>query len=217
VNEEELIRALVNDSRSAVPMLRVERQFGRLLLVGVAVVAVFTRAGMAVSGDVVLLPVLVFLTMFCAGAMGAVVSSVPGRTSWRLSATLVIAALVVWTADTTVRATSALRVAGEAWGDASWIKCMGFTTGVSLVAAVVLFRVIRRGWPVRPRLTAALTFVSGASAAALTTTLECPSNAPLHVLFGHMMPVLAVTLLGTAAAASFFGRSASLESLDLNR
>jgi len=209
VNEEDLIRVLVRDNGAAVRMLRVERQLGLFLLCAAAVVVVFTKAGMAVSGDVALLPVLVCLVILCAGAMGAILSSIPGRASWRVSATVVIAALIVWVADITLRAMSAWRVGGEVWGNASWLKCLGFTTGVSLLAVFVLFRVIRRGWPVRPRLTAALTFVSGASAAALTTTLECPSNAPLHVLFGHIIPVLVVTVLGAAVTASLFAPSAS--------
>lgn len=210
MNEEDLIRALVRDNRSPVRTLRIGRQIGLALLSAAAVVFVFTRAGTAISGGVPLLPVLACLTMVCGGAMGAVVSSIPGRTSWRVPAAVVVAALLWWAADTAVRATPVLGLSGEAWGDVPWIKCFGFTTGVSLVAALVMVRVIRRGWPVRPRLTAALTFVSAAAAAALTTTLECPSNAPLHVLVGHMIPVLAVALAGTALAAPLFGGSASI-------
>jgi hypothetical protein len=116
---------------------------------------------------------------------------------------VVVAALLWWAADTAVRATPVLGLSGEAWGDVPWIKCFGFTTGVSLVAALVMVRVIRRGWPVRPRLTAALTFVSAAAAAALTTTLECPSNA--------------AALAGMAVAAPLFGGSASIDDGDPGR
>jgi hypothetical protein len=217
VNEEELIRTLARDSVPAAPMLRIERQLALTLLCAATVVVVFTKMGTALSGNLPVLPILACLAMLVASAVGAVVSSVPGRTAWRPAVVLVVISLVVWIVDIIVRAASPEQATRNLWGDASWMKCLSFTTGVSFVAAFVLVIVIRRGWPLRPRVTAALTFVAGASAAALTTTLECPSNAPLHVLVGHIVPIAVVTSVGAALAGRIFSRSASLYAGNLSR
>ena len=205
MSDERIIRALVGDLRPVKPIPPTNRLLLVYLAASALVVFVFTKMGTAVDAPAIL-PVLLCATLLVTGAAGALGSAIPGRTSWWFAGAAVIAALVVWSADIALRLAASLPDSSRAWGDSPWVKCFGFTVGVSVLPSLVLIRLVRAAWPVQPRATAALIFVSGASTAALTTTLECPSQALLHVLLGHLLPVIVLAGIGVTAAPALLNR-----------
>lgn len=205
MTDERIIRALVRDLRPVKPMPPMTRSLLIYLAASALVIFVFTKLGTAVDAPAVL-PVLLCATLLVTGAAGALGSAIPGRTSWWFAGAVVIAALAVWSADLALRLAATLPDSARAWGDSPWVKCFGFTVAVSVLPSLVLIRLVRAGWPVQPRATTAMIFVSGASTAALTTTLECPSQAPLHVLLGHLLPVIVLAAIGVTAARALLHR-----------
>lgn len=205
MTDEHIIRALVRDLRPVKPVPPMKRSLLIYLAASTLVVFVFTKLGTAVDAPAVL-PVLLCAILLVTGAAGALGSAIPGRTSWWFAGAVAIAALAVWSAELALRLTAVLPDSSRAWGDSPWSKCFGFTVAVSVLPALLLIRLVRAAWPVQPRVTAAMIFVSGASTAALTTTLECPSQAPLHVLLGHLLPVIVLAGIGVTAARALLYR-----------
>lgn len=202
MKEDQLIQALVSDLRPARRVRGAGRQTVLLLLWSAAVVAV--AAGVAgIQSAPAFLPVIACTAVLVAAATGAVTSSFPGRESWRLAALVAAAATLAWLVEIALRTPPGT----SAWGEVPWTKCARFTVGVAIAAAAGAYPLMRRGWPVRPRVTGALVLAAAAAAGALATTLECVSEAPLHVLVGHLGPVLAMTVLGAALAPRLFRSS----------
>ena len=79
--------------------------------------------------------------------------------------------------------------------------CFDFTSAMSL-GPLVAFAIARRGTdPVHPTITgAALGAASGAWGAA-AIALHCSYTSPIHVLVGHVVPVVVLALLGAVVGA----------------
>ena len=70
------------------------------------------------------------------------------------------------------------------------------------VGPLLAFGALRRGSdPVSPRLTGAAIGTAAAAWAAIVHHLLCALTSPFHIMFGHVVPVLAVTMVGTVVTA----------------
>jgi hypothetical protein len=204
VKEDELIRAIVSDLKPVPVEFRFGRALAQFLLWSALSMLVFTRGGTAISDGPGLLPLSVLVILLGTAAAGALVSSIPGRSSWRVA--LVVAAVLVGVCagDGVIRTTSVWPASEAVWGEVPWTKCFAFTLVFAVIPTLALIRIVNRGWPVHPRATAVLTFVAGTAAGALTIALECPSHAPLHVLVGHTLPIGAAAAIGVSLALRLF-------------
>ena len=81
------------------------------------------------------------------------------------------------------------------------LKCFGLTVAAAAFPLVALMRVRRGSDPVHPAMTgAALGAACGASAGVMVE-MWCPVAAPLHVLVGHIIPIVLLTVLGAVSGA----------------
>jgi hypothetical protein len=70
------------------------------------------------------------------------------------------------------------------------------------VGPLLAFGALRRGTaPVAPRLTGAALGTAAAAWAALVLHLVCGYTAPVHILMGHVLPIVLVTLVGAMVMA----------------
>jgi hypothetical protein len=87
--------------------------------------------------------------------------------------------------------------AWEWWtDDRPGFKCLGLSTLLSsaLLGSLV---VARRGTdPVQPHVTGAAFGVASAAVAAAFTDLWCPVGAPMHVIIGHIVPMILFGVVG---------------------
>jgi len=140
----------------------------------------------------------------CASVFSVIVSltlAVPGAERTPLLRVTAVAIFGIW-AGTTV-----WEVVHEGRGlpvftDPHWPVCFGRVVLVALLPAVMLFVMVRRGTPLRPRWTAAMATAAAASAGALAVHVACPLDDPGHVFLGHLVPVMAM-----AAAAVMVRRT----------
>ena len=199
MKDEQLIRALVKDLRPARSMPGFAARFGGFLLwCAVIIVAAVVTTSDGPSAPSAM-PATLALLMLLAAASGALVSVIPGRSSWQIALGLTAACTTLWLVTAGVRAWGL--PPAVAWGVIPWTKCLVFTAGTALVAAAGLIPVLRRGWAVQPAVTLALSLAAGGAAGALATTIECASTAPLHELVGHLLPVVLLAILGAIAAS----------------
>jgi hypothetical protein len=83
------------------------------------------------------------------------------------------------------------------------LLCVVGTIGFAL-APLVLFATMRRGSdPVAPRLTGAAIAAAAGAWGALAIELHCRYTSPLHVIFGHVVPVALLALAGMAVGDRF--------------
>ncbi len=81
------------------------------------------------------------------------------------------------------------------------LKCIGLTLAAATFPLVSLLYVRRESDPVHPALTgAALGSACGASAG-IMVELWCPVATPAHVAFGHILPILLLTAIGSMLGA----------------
>jgi len=74
--------------------------------------------------------------------------------------------------------------------------CVGFALLCAL-GPLVAFAVVRRGSdPVAPRLTGAAIGAASGAWGALAIELHCGHASPAHIVLGHLLPVVALTLVG---------------------
>lgn len=91
----------------------------------------------------------------------------------------------------------------ERWPDRDGYKCLGLTLGMGVALLAVLTAARRRTDPVRPGITgAALGMAAGIAAGALVD-LWCPVAHWLHLLRGHILPLVALAALGALAGRRF--------------
>lgn len=85
------------------------------------------------------------------------------------------------------------------------LKCLGLTVAAAVFPLISL-AILRRGSdPVHPAATgAALGSACGASAGVMVE-LWCPVATPAHVALGHILPILAMALLGALIGARVIG------------
>jgi hypothetical protein len=200
MKHDPLIHALVEDLQPARRNARAERQLGLHLAWASALTLGFlaTRHELAPSPSPV--AIAASAVMFAASAVAAVTSAVPGRRSWGPALAVALGGALAWSIEL-----GAGR-AQDLWGVVPWQKCFRFTTAFGIAVSFGLALLLRRAWPVRPRVTAALVLASGGAAGALTTTLDCASAAPMHVLVGHLAPVFVLATAGAIAGGRLFGQ-----------
>ena len=211
MKDEQLIRALVKDLRPARSIPGFAARFGGFLawcavVIGIAVVA---ASGGPRTPSVV--PATLALLMLLAAASGALVSVIPGRSSWRVALGVTGACAATWLVTAGLRAWDLPPAA--AWGAVPWTKCFLFTVGISRFASAGLVPVLRHGWPVQPAMTGALSLAAVGAAGAVATTMECASTAPLHELIGHLLPIALLAFSGALAASAVMRRRAVGERL----
>jgi hypothetical protein len=78
------------------------------------------------------------------------------------------------------------------------VVCIVFTFLNALGPLVAFALIRRRSDPVAPRLTGGAIGAAAASWGALSVELHCGHASPGHVLIGHLMPVVLLTLIGVA-------------------
>jgi hypothetical protein len=78
------------------------------------------------------------------------------------------------------------------WG----LRCFVIATIVSALALVSFARALRSAVPVASRLRGAALGAAAGAWAGLAVFTFCPSGDQLHLLVGHVLPILAVTLVG---------------------
>jgi hypothetical protein len=204
VKEDQLIKRLVQDLRPVGPGPRIDRGLGLFLLWSGLSVLVFTRAGTTLSGASGLLAVFALIIPACAAAAGAMLSAIPGVSSWRYLGLVAAVALAAWAGELGHQAALVWNEPATAWGEIPWAKCFAFTLLAAIPPGWALIRTGKGGWPVHPRITSALAFTAGACSGALAITLECRSGAPLHALFGHWLPIAASAVTGAWMASRVF-------------
>ena len=83
------------------------------------------------------------------------------------------------------------------------LKCLGLTVAAAAFPLISLALARRGSDPVHPVATgAALGAASGASSGVMVE-MWCPVATPAHIAFGHILPIVLLTLLGAALGARF--------------
>lgn len=92
-------------------------------------------------------------------------------------------------------------------------NCLDYISWVGLGLGLVFIGYLRRAAPLYPLQTGGLALLSSGSLSALTVQFLCKSQAPLHLLVGHYLPLVLVSvsgfLLGTFLLRSFRNFSAT--------
>jgi len=146
------------------------------------------RTGVArLSGELAaaLLAILVWSAL-------ALRAAVPGQTprGGRIALALAVALspMLLWHA-----------ASGPASFIANGVPCAERTLALALLPAVAMLWAVRRGAPLAPRRTAALSGGAGLLTAYLLMRVLCPVDEPAHLLAWHVLPIVAG--IGLAAAA----------------
>lgn len=84
--------------------------------------------------------------------------------------------------------------ASAGWG----ISCAKEVTIDTLIPAIVLFLIIKRGASLNRAASGWLVLTSAAAYGALATQFTCSSDDPLHILVWHALPVIILGFLGVA-------------------
>jgi hypothetical protein len=74
--------------------------------------------------------------------------------------------------------------------------CIYQIIGLSVVPGLALFAMLRRAAPLQPAWSAALATLAAAALSAAGTQMICPVDDPAHQLVGHVVPVIALTVIG---------------------
>ncbi len=98
-------------------------------------------------------------------------------------------------------------VVGSAWsptprndaGLGAHLVCLGMTTALALGPLGVLLALHGATDPIGPRLTGAAIAAAAGAWGAVAIALHCPVTTLSHVIFGHILPVVLVALVGLAA------------------
>jgi hypothetical protein len=132
------------------------------------------------------------------GALTSLVLAVPGAERSRPYRPAAFALLAAWT----VVMLGSLARSGHGFvNDTHWPVCFLRVLLIGAAPAWVLFRMLRRGWPVRHRSASALAALASAAVGSAAIQFICPLDGPSHALLGHIGPAL-VTCGVAAWAAS---------------
>jgi hypothetical protein len=130
-------------------------------------------------------------------AFAALTLAIPGATRtplvYRVPAA-VFALLIVLATAATWSAGHGLR---DAW---PWMHCAACVLAVALLPAALLWVMIERSAPLRPRLAAALAFMAAGSVGTMAIAIICPLTDPGHILLGHIVPVALFAVVGVGLA-----------------
>jgi hypothetical protein len=168
----------------------------------IGAVAVFLMyGGMRPTGRPPLLMLLTTLgTSVIAGVGMYVLYSHPARSMLRrrtgtlvVAAALAVVAFVVWRYSVSLAYDSVQR-----WPTRPGLKCLGLgllTGALPLFAALIAWR---RTDPLSPAATGAAFGAGAGLGSAVLSDLWCPVSYPLHLLLGHVMPVILLAFIGGA-------------------
>jgi len=82
------------------------------------------------------------------------------------------------------------------WPTRPGLRCLGLSGTIGLLVLAACVQARRGRDPVHPRLTGAGLGVASGAVAAVLADLWCPVGHPVHVLLGHVLPMLALSALG---------------------
>lgn len=86
------------------------------------------------------------------------------------------------------------------WPDRVGVKCLGMSLAMSVSMLTALFAIRWRSDPVHPVATGIALGAAAGTAGSFLTDLWCPVGEPLHVLLGHVVPILICSLIGGVVA-----------------
>ncbi len=138
-----------------------------------------------------------------AATFAAFQSAIPGRSArWSL---LPLPPLLVWLGASGFGCLRSWIIPGIATIEPAEMKsCFGFILLLSVPLSVLTILLLRRTWPVRPALTAALAGLAVAAAAASLLNLFHPYDASAADLAVHIVAVLIVVCANRLLAGRFF-------------
>ncbi len=205
---DQLIHELAQDAKPVKRLLPHQVRFGIWLGFAVLFIVVGTQL-LGIRPDLVdQLQNRSFLIQFILAAAAALISassafalSVPGaeRRFWtRLAPMVVLTAWVGW---------MVYRMVSFVSDPAIWLSVIRhysfeeIGTGLALASApgVLLFLMVRRAAPLRPQWAGGFALIAAGSMSSLGGQLTCDSPCPIHAVVLHLMPMLAVGLLGVGA------------------
>jgi hypothetical protein len=82
------------------------------------------------------------------------------------------------------------------------VRCFAVTLALAVGPFLAFVRLRREGDPVHPGVTGAALGVAAGAWGAVLIDLHCEMTDPLHVLLGHMLPVVLLAITGTLVARS---------------
>ena len=116
------------------------------------------------------------------------------------SRTLATTVVLVPLASFTWKVSWSLLFAGSSvwWADRPGLRCFGLSMLLSLLVFAAVLVLGRRTDPVHPASRGAALGVASGAAGATLMDLWCPVGHPVHVLLGHILPLLLLALLGAS-------------------
>ena len=201
---EDLIVDLARQSGPWTPLAPVRVRLTRwlVLAIGLGVVTVAVIGARADFADAIQRPTFVALAVatLASGllaAQAALVLSVPGAERTPLVRVLATILIAGWAMTFAIQ----LVAGGNAWPRLAAFPnhwgCVVRISALSILSGVVLFVMLRRAAPLRPRMCAALAALASTSLAATATYIMCPVDDPAHQLVSHVVPLAAIVLAGT--------------------
>ena len=178
------------------PSIRFVQWFAVAAPIAIAAVAVFgPRADI---GHAIRQPMFVLIAglTFAAAAFGgvaALVLAVPGALR---SAGLRLTAFWLLGAWGLVLAILLMRAGIAFPSDPHWPACALRILVVGALPAWMLVAMIRRGAALRPAAAGEMAAIAAMGMAAVAVQIACPFDAPSHLIRGHFLPVMVLTIAG---------------------
>ena len=178
------------------PLIRFVQWFAVAAAIAIAAVAVFgPRAdiGHAIQQPMFIATAALTFAAAAVGGVAALVLAVPGALR---SAGLRLAAFWLLGAWGLVLAILLMRGGIAFPSDPHWPACALRILGVGAIPAWVLVMMIRRGAPMRPAAAGEMAAIAAMGTAAVAVQMACPFDAPSHLIRGHFLPVMVLTIAG---------------------
>jgi hypothetical protein len=210
VNSQDLIVQLVRDAAPVVPLpgpLRRASAWAAASVaaaaVGILVFGVRGNLSAAIRTSAFLVDVAFAVFVMCLGAWAALALAVPGAREQTHARSAALLALTGWAA---VVVGTAIHD-GQSLADRHWPACVMRVLVIGAVPAWLLLLMVRRAAPLQPAVTSALTLAAAAAAGAAAVEIICPIPAAVHVLAGHLGPVLLLTVIGLMTGRALLERA----------
>jgi len=165
-------------------------------LIGVALFGVKPNLGEVIQQPSFAATAVLALGTTILAAAASLVLAIPGaeRSAWLRGGAAVAAG--AWGALTI----AAVVLAGHGFaGAADWPICFLRVVAVAVLPTVLMWRMIRAGYPLKPRWSRALAAMAALTVGAIVVHFVCPIDDPAHGLLGHYGPVLSLTVLSVWA------------------
>jgi hypothetical protein len=165
-------------------------------LIGVALFGVKPNLGDAIQQPSFEATALLALGTTILAAAASLVLAVPGAERSALLRGGAAVAGVAWG----VLAIAGVVLAGHGFaGAADWPICFLRVVAVAVLPTLLIWRMIRAGYPLKPRWARALAATAAVTVGAIVVHFVCPIDNPAHALLGHYGPVLTLTVLSVWA------------------